>query len=182
MKKIFVACLLFISTLAVFGQDDPQTATGRLGRNPVIIIDSQRMTTSDLSKYKPESIAVVTVLLDSSATRLFGDSAKDGAVIIETHSYARHKYISFFRRSSQAYDSLIGTVGNDTTFEYIINDKIQEGNYEGNLSAINDELFLGLEILTKEQLYSKYKVTDKQFGILVHSGKPKDLYNADKKF
>jgi hypothetical protein len=65
---------------------------------------------------------------------------------------------------------------------YIINDKIQDGNYEGNLSAINDELIIGIEILSKEQLYTSYKIRDKQFGILVYSRKPKDLYNVDKKF
>jgi len=77
---------------------------------------------------------------------------------------------------------LFTAFGSDTAFKYIINNKIQEGNYEGNLSAITNELFDSLEILTKEELSSKYNITDKQFGILIHSKKPKDLYNADKKF
>ena len=91
-------------------------------------------------------------------------------------------FVSFFRKSSQLYDSLYKVVGNDTSFAYIINDKVQKGNYEGNLSAITAELFGGLEILTKEQLYSQYNISDKQFGILVHSKKPIDLYNGDTKF
>jgi hypothetical protein len=182
MKKITLICTLFVLTLTVFGQDDPKTAAGKLGPNPVFIIDSQKVTQSDLSKYSPDSIATVIMLFGKSATKLYGDSAKDGTVIIETRSYARHKFISFFRKSSQSFDSLFNAIGNDTSFKYIINDKIQEGNYEGNLSAITDESFIGLEILTKEQLHSKYNITDKQFGILVHSKKPKGLYNADKKF
>jgi hypothetical protein len=122
------------------------------------------------------------MLYDTSATKLYGDVAKDGAVIIETRSFARHLFITFFRKSSQSFDSLYKAVGNDTSFAYIINDKVQKGNYEGNLSAITDQLFGGLEILTKEQLYSKYNINDKQFGILIRSKRPKDLYNGDKKF
>jgi hypothetical protein len=72
--------------------------------------------------------------------------------------------------------------GNDASFAYIINDKVQEGNYEGNLSQINKDILLGIEILTKDNLLIKYNIQDKQYGILVHSKKPKDLYNADKKF
>lgn len=182
MKKFLIIYILFVSTHTVFGQDDPKTAAGKLGPNPIFIIDSQKVSQSDLSKYSPDSIATVVILYDTSATKLYGDSAKDGAVIIETRSFARNIFILFFRKSSQPYDSLYKVVGNDDSFTYIINDKVQKGNYEGNLSAITDELFGGLEILTKEQLYSIYKVPDKQFGILIHSKKPKDLYNAEKKF
>jgi hypothetical protein len=182
MKKLLIICTLFVSTHTVFGQDDPKTAAGKLGPNPIFIIDSQKVSQSDLSKYSPDSIATVVMLYDTSATKLYGAAAKDGAVIMETRSFARHMFISFFRKSSQPYDSLYKVVGNDTSFAYIINDKVQKGNYEGNLSAITEELFGGLEILTKEQLYSKYNISDKLFGILVHSKKPKDLYNADKKF
>ena len=182
MKKLLIICTLFVSTHIVFGQDDPKTAAGKLGPNPIFIIDSQKVSQSDLSKYSPDSIATVIVLYDTSAIKLYGAAAKDGAVIIETRLFARHMFISFFRKSSQSYDSLYKVIGNDTSFAYIINDKIQKGNYEGNLSAITEELFSGLEILTKEQLYSNYNINDRLFGILVHSKKPKDLYNADKKF
>jgi hypothetical protein len=182
MKILLLICTLFVSTLTVFGQDDPKTAAGKLGPNPIFIIDSQKVSQSDLSKYNADSIATVVMLYDTSATKLYGDSAKDGVVIIETRSFARQMFISFFRKSSKSYDSLYRVVGNDTSFAYIINDKVQKGNYEGNLSAINDELFGGLEILTKEQLYDKYNISNKQFGIVVHSKKPKDLYNADEKF
>lgn len=182
MKKLLIIYTLFVSALAVFGQDDPKTAAGKLGPHPIFIVDSQKVSQSDLSKYTSDSIATVIMLYDTSATKLYGAAAKDGAVIIETRSFARHMFISFFRKSSQPYDSLYNVIGNDTSFAYIINYKVQKGNYEGNLSTITEELFGGLEILTKEQLYFKYNIGDKLFGILVHSKKPKDLYNADKKF
>jgi hypothetical protein len=166
----------------VFGQDDPKTAAGKLGPNPIFIIDSQRVNKSGLSKYSPDSIATVVMLFDTSATKLYGGAAEDGAVIIETRSFARNMFISFFRNVSQSYDSLYKLVGNDTSFAYILNGKVQKGNYEGNLSAITDESFGGLEIFTREKMYSILGINDKQFGILIRSKKPKDLYDADKKF
>ena len=54
MKKLLVICTLFVSTLTVFGQDDPKTAAGKLRPNPIFIIDSQKVSQSDLSKYSPD--------------------------------------------------------------------------------------------------------------------------------
>jgi hypothetical protein len=181
MNKALTIFFSFCITLTSFAQDSVKVAT-RKHKNLLIILDSQRVQQSDLLKYKPDSITTFITLSDTSATKLYGDSAKDGAIIIETRSFARQRFISFFRKSSTLYDSLFTAIGNDTAFQYIINDKIQVGNYEGNLSSITDELFEGLEILTKEQLNAKYNIIDKQYGILVHSKKPKDLYDVDKKF
>jgi len=182
MKKPLLALTFSILAMQLFGQDDPSTAMSKLGKNPFFIIDSQRIKKADLKNYIPDSIVTVVILYDTSAIKLYGDSAKDGAVIIETRSFARRKYISFFRIYSNSYDSLIQMTGNDESFAYIINDKVQEGNYEGNLSQINKDILLGIEILTKDKLLAKYNIQDKQYGILVHSKTPKDLYNADKKF
>jgi|688.fasta_scaffold94191_3 hypothetical protein len=180
MKKFLLICCLFVSTLNLFGQNDLKTAVRKFGPNPLFILDSQKVSQSKLSNYYPDSIATIVVLYDTSATKLYGDSAKDGAVIFETRSFARRMFISFFRKSSRSYDSLYNAIGADTSFAYIINDKVQTGSYEGNLSSLNDQLFDGLEIINKENLYSKFNVNDKKFGILVRTKKPKDLYNADK--
>lgn len=59
MKKLLIICTLFFSTLAVLGQDDPKTAAAKLGPNPVFIIDSKKVSQSDLSKYSLDSIATV---------------------------------------------------------------------------------------------------------------------------
>lgn len=182
MKKLFLLCTLFVCVITVFGQDDPRSAASRLGPNPIFIIDSQRVSKSDLSSYNPDSIATVVMLYDTSAIKRYGDAAKDGAVIIETRAFARRVFVSFFRKYSLSYDSLFTAVGSDTSFAYIINDKVQKGNYEGNLSAITEDLIEGLDILSKEQIYSKFGITDKQFGIVVRSKKPKDFYNSKKKF
>lgn len=182
MKLLIIIPALFILSLTAFAQDSPKSAMSKLGPNPMFIVDSQKISQSDLAKLNSDSVAGVNVLYDTSAVKLFGDSAKDGVVIIETRAFARRIFISFFRTHSHSYDSLYTTIGNDTSFAYIINDKIQKGNYEGNLSLINEELFIGLEILSKDELITKYNINNKQFGILVKSKKPKDLYNVDQKF
>lgn len=114
-----------------------------LGPNPIYIIDSQRAKKSDLSNYDPNSIATVSILYDTTA--------KDRTVIIETRSFALNKFISSFRRSSKSFCSLYTTVGTDTAFKYVLNDKVQNGNFEGNLSSINNQLLIGIEIFNKEQ-------------------------------
>ncbi len=182
MKKLYIISALFILSVSVFGQNDPNTAVSKLGPNPIFIVDSQKVNKADLSRYSQDSIATVIILYDTTATKRYGDVAKDGAVIIETRSFARRAFVSFFKKHSNSYDSLFASLGSDDSFAYIINDKVQSGNYEGNLSAITEDLFEGLEILSKDQLFSKYGVTDKQFGVLVRSKRPQDLYNGEKKF
>jgi hypothetical protein len=181
MNKV-IFCFFFSLAISASAQETQKPVSGKIGPRSLFIIDSQRVKASDIAKYSPDSVTTVVVIFDTSAIRLYGDSAKNGVVIVETRSFARRKFISFFRKSSPQYDSLFTAVGNDSGFQYIINGNLQIGNYEGNLSSITDELFEGLEILTKEQLKTKYNIIDKLFGILVHSKTPKDLYNGDKKF
>lgn len=182
MKKLLSLLVVFLFISPAIGQDDPGTAMNKLGPKPIFIIDSQRVKQSELSNYSADSIATVIVLVDTSAIKRYGKAAKDGVVIIETRSFARRQFIAYFRKVSTAYDSLYTSVGNDTSFVYIINDKIQQGNYEGNLSAITDELFEGIEILTKNQLQLKFDIMDKEFGIIVRSKKPENVFDADQKF
>ena len=182
MQKLLLTSILSILGLISLGQENPQEAAKKLGHNPYFIIDNQRAYKSDLAKYSPELIASITVFYDTSAIKLYGDSAKDGAVIIETKTFAKTKFIAFFRESSKSFDSLYASVGTDSSFQYILNDKIKTVDYEGTLSGISKELLIDIEILTKEQLLERFKIEGKQFGILIHARKPKNLYNADKKF
>ena len=113
---------------------------------------------------------------------MYGDAAKDGVIVVTTKTLARRNYTSFFRRKSKAYDSLYTAAKSDSTFQYIINDKITGESAEGDLSLITDDLFISLDILTADDLKQKYNITGKQVGILVKSRKPKGLMDADKHF
>jgi hypothetical protein len=182
MKKLPIIYSFLFLTSGAFAQQEPKPVHFNNSRTPLIIIDSQRVAAADISKYSPDSVTKVVVMDDTSAFKLYGDSAKYGALIVETRSFARRKFVSFFRKSSKQYDSLFTGIGNDSTFQYIINGNLQIGNYEGNLSSINDELFEGLEVLTKEQLNTKYGIYNKEYGILIHSKKPKNFSNPENKF
>lgn len=182
MKNTVLLALLLAITCCSIGQNDPHTTINKLGAHPLFIIDSVRISKEELAKYPPDSIASLVILYDTTAIKHFGDSAKDGAVVIETRTFARRNFISFFRQQSNLFDSVYRTLGNDNSFAYILNGKVQKGNYEGNLSAIHKGLLIGITIIPKEELESRYQVTDKEIGIAVSSRKPKNVYNADEKF
>lgn len=148
MKSLLICFLTF--SLTALGQDDPKTAARKLGPNPLLIVDSQEVNRLGLSRYKPDSIATVVMLYDTTATKRYVATAADGAVVIETLSFARQRFVSFFRKVSKAYDGLYASLGSNSSFAYIINDKVQIGSYEGNLSAISEVEFEGLRVLTKE--------------------------------
>jgi len=182
MKFLF-SILLLIPVLAIAQKKQDDSPMSKLGPNYLMIIDSVKITRVQFQKFNPNTIASLEVLTDTDATNKYGNAAKDGAVIIQTKSLARKRYTSYFRSKSKAYDSLYVSAKNDSTFLYIINDKVKsEKNSEGDLSAIDDDLFISLEILTAADLQKKYNISDKTVGVLIKCRKPKNLFNGDSKF
>lgn len=179
---ILACILLFTNVQNSQAQKSPEKAIKRLGPNPIFIIDSIRVEKDRLSNQNPADVTSLQMLYDQEAMERFGPSAKDGVVIVETRTFSRNKFISYFRKKSLAYDSLFVKNSGDRDFIYIINDKVQEGNYEGNVGAIDDEVFISLTILDQTQLQQKYKVNHKLYGISISSKKPKDLYRKEEKF
>jgi hypothetical protein len=59
---------------------------------------------------------------------------------------------------------------------------VKDENSEGDLSAIDDDLFISLEILTADDLQKKYNISGKLVGVLIKCRKPKNLFNGDSKF
>lgn len=58
------------------------------GKEPLTLIDGVEKTNNDLEKLKPEEIYSVSVLKDASATKLYGNKAKNGVILITTKSAA----------------------------------------------------------------------------------------------
>jgi TonB-dependent SusC/RagA subfamily outer membrane receptor len=55
------------------------------GTEPLYILDGKVITNSDLNgKFNPEDIDNISVLKDESATKIYGDKAKNGVVVITT--------------------------------------------------------------------------------------------------
>lgn len=180
MKSLFYLFLLFPSV--VIAQISPRNVNKKIGANPVFIIDSTKVSYEEFSQTNPRTIATLTILTDSDAIKAYGDTAKDGVIICETHSYAKTKYIKFFRQVSHSYDSLYTITNSDNMFQYIINDKIKTPDDDGDLASINGDLFISLEILTADDLKNRYGITGKSYGILIKSRKPANLYHKNKKF
>ena len=52
-------------------------------KNPLIVVDGKEVGADMLSQIKPDDIESVDVLKDGSATKLYGEKAKDGAILIK---------------------------------------------------------------------------------------------------
>jgi len=55
-----------------------------LEQQPLIVLDGEPITREAMEKLDPKSIAHMEVLKDASATKLYGDKAKNGAIVITT--------------------------------------------------------------------------------------------------
>lgn len=145
----------------------------QLFNDPVYFIDSVNVTRIELQEYQPTDIAVVTVYKDSNAIKLVGEQGKSGAVYVETKMFARNKYWKFFKTKSAEYLKIVPTPQSDSSVIYILNDKVLKTNFEGDLSGIDDNNFIELNIIDKQKLNKDYKISDKSFGVIVRT-KPKD--------
>jgi hypothetical protein len=171
-----------ISPFILFAQAGPKKAIKKLGSNPIYIIDSVRVSKQDMMDYDAKQVTLVHVLTDSDAINGYGQEALDGVVLIESKKFATKRYIRFLRKVSAQYDSVYKATNTDTTFQYIVNDKIQKGDFAGNLALIDDDNFLALTLLTAEELKRGYGINDKLIGILIKARRPDNLFNGEKKF
>ncbi len=178
MKYLFFA-LFSVSTL--FCQS-PKRILKKIGNNPIFYIDSVNVEKDELQKYDPENISSVTVYKDKEALELFGEDGKDGVIYIETKDFSKRRYWSFFQSKSEDYKKLLPSPLLDANVQYILNEKILEKDFEGTLATINNKVFKSITILSKEVLLKKYKIQDKDFGVLIISEAPDNLYRGNKKF
>lgn len=145
----------------------------QLSNDPVFFIDSVNVTRLELQGYEPTDIAVLTVVKDSNAIKLIGPQGKYGIVYIETKKFARNKYWNYFKSKSADYLKIVPAPASDSTVVYILNDKVLTTNFEGDLSLIDDSNFIELKVIDKQKLNKDYNISDKSFGVLVHT-KPKE--------
>ncbi|WPU95596.1 hypothetical protein SNE25_08680 [Mucilaginibacter sabulilitoris] len=132
--------------------------------------------------YDANQVTLVNVLTDSDAIKGYGTEGVDGVVLIESKSFARKRYVRFFRKISAQYDSIYNVANTDTVFQYIVNDKVQKRDFAGNLALIDEANFKSLEIINADELKQRYGITDKLIEILVRAQRPDNSYNGKKKF
>jgi hypothetical protein len=180
MKRLlFLVTVLY--SLTASGQK-PKKVIKKLGADPIFYIDSVNVDKGDLKNSNPADIAAVTVYKDSEAIRIAGPDGKDGAVYIETKVFARKRYWAFFSSKSEEYAKIVPNPESDTSVQYFLNKRVLKSNFEGDLALINDSTFKKITIFDKQTLQAQYKITDKEYGVLIESDKPANLYHANKKF
>jgi hypothetical protein len=179
--KLILTILFSLFTIITWAQS-PERALKKLGTDPVYYMDSVKVDKSELMKYDPKDIALINVLKGKEAIDIIGEEGNHGVIYIETIRFAKSRYWKFFSSKSAEYKALVPVAGQDTTIQYILNDKVLDKNFEGNLAVIDDKIFKELIILSKEQLIEQYKIQDKDAGVLIKSDVPADLYHGKKKF
>jgi len=180
-KKLSIVISLLIIGITVFAQS-PKKQVPKLGENPIFFIDSVLTAKKDFIQFNPKLIASLTILDGKDATDVLGDKAQDGLVYLESIPFAKKRFERYFKNKSEAYRQLLLTNPADSSLQYILNGKLLVKDYEGNLSAIDDKVFEGLKILSKEELASTYGNTGKIIGVEIRSKIPGNLHNGDKKF
>ncbi len=179
--KLNLATLFCLTSIVMLSQS-PKRMVKKLGNDPVFFIDSVSVDKSELQKYDPNEIAFVTVFKDKEAIKLIGNEGKDGLVYIETKKFTQKRYWNFFKSKSTEYLKIVPSPESDNNIQYIINKRILDKDFEGTLSAIDDKVFKKITILSKEQLEKDFKITDKDFGVLIISDTPDNLYKGNQKF
>lgn len=135
----------------------------------IYVLDSVQIANDKISKIVPTDIATVIVVKGKTATDLLGSKAKDGIVYIETKKFARNRYWSFLKTKSENYAIVLPNPEKDNLIQYILNGRILNKDYEGELSRINDSNFQKIEIIPKDTLLKRYGIYRKQFGVEIHT-------------
>lgn len=160
----------------------PKRVLKKLGEDPLYFIDSVNVDKSEVLKYDSKDIGIITVVKKDNAIKLLGEDGKDGAIYIETKIFVKSRYWKFFSSKSKEYSEIVKSPENDTTIQYILNKRILENNFEGDLALIDNKIFKSITIINKQELIDKYNIYNKEFGVIIISEVPDDLYKGRKKF
>src|SRR5688572_494040 len=181
MNKRVLSFVFLLIPLIGFCQS-PKRMIKKIGNDPVYFIDSVNVEQSEMMNYDPSEISIVNVYKDKDALELMGDEGKDGVIYIETKNFVKKRYWRYFCTKSNEYAKAIPNYTEDKEVQYILNDRILDKDFEGDLALIDDSIFKGLRIVNATDLKKKYKVKDKSIGVIIKSDTPKNLYKARKKF
>lgn len=178
MKNLISTILLALTYSINYGQTPAQESKVSKGV-PIMFVDSVRIGEADLKKYAPDDIAYAAVYKDSMAFRHL-DSNAIGAIYIETKKFSRKRFLNYFKSKSPDFKNLLLSLQSDNSFQYILNGKILDTNYEGQLAAIDDKNFKSITIFRKDELVKKYGDTNKEFGISIVSDDSENLNKSKK--
>jgi hypothetical protein len=170
--------LLIILTLSLHlsGQTQPDKkalADSILPNEPIYYINNIQVNKGVLSYYNPNEIAAVEVLKDSSAIKNAGEKGKNGVIYITTKVYARKKYWKYFCSKSNDFAKAVPNIEEEDEVCYILNGKILESNFEGDLFFIDDSNFVELKVIDKNELKTNYSIKNKKWGVVIKTNRQK---------
>lgn len=184
MDKPVVAVDIILSCSDSGAKEDARVhalSMSEISDDPIYFIDSVQVSNKELMRYNPNDIAMVTVIKDPSTIKKSGINAKYGIIYIETKKFDKARFQKYFCTKSPEYTRLIDAV-KDSKIQYILNKRLLDKNYEGDLAAINDKIFKGIRIINKQQLLSEFGITGKSYGVIISSDIPSNLYKGKDKF
>lgn len=138
---------------------------------PLFFLDSVNVNSGVLKLYQPTDIAAVTVYKDTNAIKIAGEKGKFGVIYITTKNYARNRYWAYFKSKSTDYIKAAPSIKEENNVIYILNDKILEKNFEGDLFFIDNKNFVDLKVIDQKSLQENYNISDKKFGIVIRTTK-----------
>lgn len=172
---------MFLIVTSCKTQLTPEMGIEKLGANPYFEVDNQPVSQDDILNYDASDIAYLKAYYDKKATRQFGDKGKDGAVLIMTKEFATSKYETLFKEFSEDYEKMINKT-NKEEIQYILNGRILTDNFEGSLASLNSKLLKKITLIDQKELSDKFKIQDKNVGVIIQAKRPKNLYNSKEKF
>jgi hypothetical protein len=163
MKKawILTGSLLLCAPGALAQQEEDDT--------PVYVIDSVLATPALMENLPPDQIGLITIAHGQKAILKYGSQAANGVVYVETKPFARKRVRRLLSAAAPAYDSLLRRYGNDSSFQYIVNDKPVTPTDEARLMTLDQKTFVSLEIISAKVLEERYHIRNRQAGVLIVS-------------
>jgi hypothetical protein len=169
---------LIISTLS-YGQEEGPDMSSKASV-PVYYVDSVLVDQKDIVRTKPEDIASFKRVSEKRGQQMLGDKGKNGIIFIETKTFARKKYWTYFTSKSADYLKVVPAPGNDKLIQYVLNGRVLKSDFEGELSALNDKTFRRIDIVPKDTLLKRFGIFDKIYGVIITS-EPRPVNPASKK-
>ncbi|MBC9913276.1 hypothetical protein [Chitinophaga varians] len=163
MKKArILLCSLLLTTLGAMAQQEENDA-------PVYVIDSVLATPALMENLPPDQIGLITIAHGQKAILKYGSQAANGVVYVETKPFARSRVRRLLSTKAPAYDSLLRRYGNDSSFQYIVNDHIITPTDETRLMTVDQKTYVSLEILSPKVLEEIYHIRGRQAGVRIVS-------------
>ncbi len=163
MKKILFLVIGFFIGFVGYAQHTPP----KMGKKPIVFIDSLLVPYDTLGHINPNQIALLTVLKVEKGIAMYGNDAKDGVIYIITKPYARLHYWRYLRSVSVLYDTYFPDLQTEAQAQYILNGKVLKENYESDLAALPREKLVSITVIDKYTLNTSYGITDKDHGVVI---------------